>query len=533
MEKDATLADRLSQDPAWMNSPLLSWILKNGPLIIFLTAIFLLYGYFLSHKIDLTTADLGRHIKNGEILLHNSAILGSNFYSYTNEGFEVLNHHWGSGLILYITWKITGFVGVELLFIILSLSALAFFVVAGKRYAGWGVSGLIAICVIPLLAERTEIRPEVFSYLFAGVFYYLLSIYRGSPSIRSHRWLWILPLVQIFWVNTHIYFLLGPLLIGAFLLESLILYRTRFFPLLYIWAATVAASLINPFGLKAITATFTFFENFGYKLAENQNVWFLERLGFVNPNFMVFKVLLFLLVVSFVISFIKSRRDFNLANLFIAGGIGTLAVIASRNMTIFGLFAIPLISANITPFVIPDVHKKILAWGAGVACTALLLSVLFNTPSYFPYWRDFGFGLEENNSSSIQFVRDNGVKGPIFNNYDIGGYLIFHLYPDEKVFVDNRPEAYPAKFFAEEYIPMQEDAEKWSEALEKYEFNAIVFSHRDATPWGQKFLTTRIVDEDWAAVYVDSKILIMVRRVPENSLVIEKHELPSNVFSVR
>jgi len=55
------------------------------------------------------------------------------------------------------------------------------------------------------------------------------------------------------------------------------------------------------------------------------------------------------------------------------------------------------------------------------------------------------------------FFKENNLQGPIFNNYDIGGYLIFNLFPQEKVFVDNRPETYSSEFFQEDYIPMQED----------------------------------------------------------------------------
>ena len=77
------------------------------------------YGLFLFDKIDLTTADLGRHIKNGELVLGGDfGILKSNFYSYTEPDFPVINHHWGGGVIFYSIWKTTGFAGLS--FFILS-----------------------------------------------------------------------------------------------------------------------------------------------------------------------------------------------------------------------------------------------------------------------------------------------------------------------------------------------------------------------------------------------------------------------------
>ena len=64
------------------------------------------YGLFFMEKIDLTTSDLGRHIKNGEMILDGQfGVLNTNFYSYTEPDYEFTNHHWGSGVIFYLFGK--------------------------------------------------------------------------------------------------------------------------------------------------------------------------------------------------------------------------------------------------------------------------------------------------------------------------------------------------------------------------------------------------------------------------------------------
>ncbi len=163
---------------------------------------------------------------------------------------------------------------------------------------------------------------------------------------------------------------------------------------------------------------------------------------------------------------------------------------------------------------------------AFVVVLTFLLFVVFAVPRAFPYWRSFGIGLEKENSAAPTFLREQNIRGPYFNNYDIGGYLIFHLFPREKVFVDNRPEAYPTSFFQDEYIPMQTSEEAWREALAHYGFNAIVFSHTDATPWGQAFLRARMEDHEWARVFTDSRIIVFVRRTPEHEALIAQFALP-------
>lgn len=110
----------------------------------------------------------------------------------------------------------------------------------------------------------------------------------------------------------------------------------------------------------------------------------------------------------------------------------------------------------------------------------------------------------------------------MFNNFDIGGYLIWKLYPEEKVFVDNRPEAYSVKFFSEIYKPMQEDKAKWAELAEKYKINFIFFAHTDVTPWGQNFLKNIVKDPAWKMVYLNENALVLVKNTPANAGVISR-----------
>ncbi len=277
--------------------------------VVLLVALFALYGFFLAHTIDLTTADLGRHIKNGEVLLQDRTVLSTNYYSYTHPDFPVLNHHWASGALLYAAYRVGGFPLVHIFFIALSFAAFAVFLLAARRRAVLGIVGFAALLALPLLAERTEIRPEVFSYLFAGLFFLILN---AHSNIRSQKVLWLLPATEVLWVNTHVYFLLGPLLVGAFLLAALVQKRAKCMRLFVVWCATLAATLVNPFGWRALADAVGIFRNYGYTLAENQSVWFLERLGMHNPNFLIFKIAIALLILSFIVVLIKNRRAFPL-----------------------------------------------------------------------------------------------------------------------------------------------------------------------------------------------------------------------------
>jgi hypothetical protein len=160
------------------------------------------------------------------------------------------------------------------------------------------------------------------------------------------------------------------------------------------------------------------------------------------------------------------------------------------------------------------------------------LFFIFNYPQINNLARNFGIGLMFGVNNAAEFVKSEKIAGPYFNNYDDGGYMIHHFFPKERVFIDNRPEAYPPDFFSERYIPMMENGEVWEKMDKIYGFNAIICSHRDITPWGQSFFVRMIDDRKWAPVFMDSYIIVFVKQNETNAPIISKYKIDRNVFSV-
>ena len=340
---------------------------------------------------------------------------------------------------------------------------------------------------------------------------------------------------MLLWVNTHIYFFLGFAIIGTFLVEYLLKKQwTRLKRLSCFFGATLLAALANPFGLPGILAPFTIFKNYGYNLVENKSVFFLERLGMHEPNFLIFKIILGILLVSFCVVAVKRRKDIPVSFLCLATGLSAMACLAIRNFALFGLFALPLLAYNIS-LLVPISREAVAEQIRQKTAAALLAFLLLITISgewarYFPYWHELGLGLEAGNAAAADFLNAEKVQGPVFNNYDIGGYLIYYRYPREKVFTDNRPEAYPPGFFHETYIPMQQNEEKWKAAEQRYGFQAIIFAWHDATPWAQAFLISRIKDTSWVPVFADQQVLVLLKNNERNKPIIEKYEIPRGRF---
>ena len=476
--------------------------------------LFLLYGWLLAHKLDITRADLGRHLRSGELFFQNGQILGTNFYSYTHADFPIMyRHHWGAGALFYLFWQYTGFVGLHLFFTALTLLTFALFFSLALKKSSLALSSLVAILIIPFLMQRTEIRPEVFSYLCYGIFFRLLLKVR-----EDQRWaktaLCALPLLEMVWVNLHIMFFLGPAIVGLFCFESLFLNRERTRTFMLLLVLTLLAMLINPLGLEGVLVPFKVMDNLGFKVAENLPVWNFGNGFYNNPVYSYFEAFSLAFAVSAIVAGFKQKKKLSISYLLLALFVSASGWAAIRNFPMFGLFALAILPANLS--IIGGALPKVKEWklrGGVLVLLSVIALVLYagGLDKLLSIRTASGFGLEPENSAAIEFFNQNELHGPIFNNFNIGGYLIFHLYPREKVFIDNRPEAYPASFFQQEYLPMLSDESKWKELENRYGFRTIILDHTDMSPAIMQFKISRMSDPEWKLVFLNNNVVIFTR----------------------
>jgi hypothetical protein len=499
-----------------------------------MVAVFVLYVYSSARVINLSVADLGRHIKNGEIIVSTGAIPRTNLFSYTHPDFPFVNHHWAVGVIYYFVHEWSGFAGLRLLNMALELATVGLMFGLAWRSTRCELAVLAAILCEPLIGSRCEVRPEYFSNLFMALFVFLLWQYRQNRL--SGRWLLVLPVVELVWVNLHLFFPFGPLLVGFFLVDNLwprargAIERQwpRVWLLVGVLLACVGATLVNPWGVEGALYPFLIFRNYGIAVGENLPT--LPYL-FVSPEGLhfAFVFLLTLLGVGWTV-FAPERGDRRLPLLLITLAFGLLAWQHYRAMAIFGYLALAVLPlswdrAVVLRFVDSLGQRRAVMGLLGFA--ALYCAV---RPEPWIYRDSPGLGLEEGSMDGLKFFRENKLHGPIFNTFDIGNYLIFGLYPEERVFVDGRPEAYPASFFQKSPVPMQgvrDDEDQWNALLDHYKFNVLVLHSLEiqrSQAYGS-FLRRRVADPHWATVFLDRRMVILVRRTPEHKDLIDRFQV--------
>jgi len=498
--------------------------LRNQILKVALLSVF--WGSLASHlsvPINLTAVDIGRHIKNGELILKgNSQVLYKNFYSFTYPDYPFINHHWFFGVISFVLFRVSGFEGLSVFYIFLLVLTFLLAFDSARRYSNFNLGVFFSVAAFLLLISRPEIRPEGFSVFFVALDFWLLQGFY-QRRIGDSMALITIPIIQVFWVNTHIFFFLGPVLIGLFLWQAKLTGedKNRLRLLQRLLLISVLVNLINPSGFWGMLTPLNGFKKFGYELAENQSVFFMIHRFGDNITYKYFVVAALIMILGMIICL--RREGIKALPMVVLGVFITIAGFrAVRLFMPFGFLFIPLSAYYYAPYI----KKAAVNFILGLAGVVGMVLCVYLVPAQ-PH-----VGLSPKVNASADFFKQTGLKGPIFSNYDIGGYLIYHLSSQEKVFVDNRQEAFPPDFFQKVYIPMQEDASVWSRSQVKYGFNVIYFYRHDLTPWGQDFMIARVRDPQWAPVFVDDYVIIFARRGSINQGAIDRFELPQNIFRV-
>ncbi|MBI1956941.1 MAG: tetratricopeptide repeat protein [Candidatus Niyogibacteria bacterium] len=506
--------------------------------IIVVVLILAFYGALAAHRIRLAAADdLGRHLKTGETVMSGDfGIIFRNFYSYTEPDFPTYNHHWLSGVAFYLLHQVAGFGGLVIFKITVLVAALALLFRAAMKKADFWLVAFFSLLAIFALSDRTDMRPEIFSYFFIAIYIYFLADLNEHPEHR--RIFWLVPL-QILWINMHIFFSIGLMLAAGFLAEKIILNwrdlknSALVKRLVLLFIALVAASSVNPLGFRAVVYDYQLHNlgNYPIRIAENEpTLHFLNSSApWASVSASLFLPMILLLAASFALAFYRKERPifYLLASIGSAGA----GFFMTRGVSLFALVFLPAISANLNgPFLalkerlnqkMPDVTEALgKFFGAGIII-ALVLFIAARARNNLLYYRGFGVRLSNYSEASAEFFRANDLHGPIFNDTDIGSYLIYEFFPSERVFTDNRfGDAYSKDFF-NRYMPITADEDAWARALKNYKFNVIYYYHYDAGGSTRPFLWRRTHDPAWALVYADPYVVILLKNTPENKKVID------------
>ncbi|HAU07818.1 MAG: hypothetical protein A2568_03475 [Candidatus Yanofskybacteria bacterium RIFOXYD1_FULL_44_17] len=489
-----------------------------------LVCLFVLIGSLMIHGLYSINQDIGRHIKIGQVIWETKSVPDTNLFSFTVPNHPFVNHHWLSELFFYALSSIVSLKWFIIFKAILNLSAFLIVYTAVRKRSSVSAILLPFFLAAMVFVERTDVRPEIFSYLYLALFLYILI--KAKYEAR-YQWLYALPFIQVLWTNYHIYFVLGPIMTLFFLIdryahdrENRQILKTS----AIVFGLTCLATLINPSFVTGALEPLNIMRDYGYSIVENQSIFFLTDYGISKFTISVFELSIIALAISFFVALKNGARKITFEALTAI----TFAILGIYMIRNFGPYS--LVLATIGSLNFGYVKSEIKERGLTILYTLATIIILLvtlqvingNFYAFTASGKKFNLEVPTGADNAVNFIKQNNIRGPVFNNFDIGSFMIWKMWPDEKVFVDGRPEAYGVDFFEKIYKPMQESPETWARLSEEYKINYILFAHTDITPWAQTFLNYIITDKKWAMVYIDNNSVIFLKDTIDNKALISK-----------
>ena len=167
----------------------------------------------------------------------------------------------------------------------------------------------------------------------------------------------------------------------------------------------------------------------------------------------------------------------------------------------------------------------------------LVVGIFMVVSGRFYDWLDsakmFGLKVSRSAQNGTDFIKINNIQGPVFNNFDIGSYLVWQLYPNQKVFVEGRPEAYPVGFL-KIFINQCNATKRFGRKCLKNTVSTMYFfAHTDMTEWGEEFLTRISKDKEWPMVFLNDSAVVFLKNADLNRPIIDKHKITEDNVSIK
>jgi hypothetical protein len=420
--------------------------------------------------------DVWWHLRGGQFILEHGAIPQVDIFTYTNAGRPWIDVYWLFQIIIALLYRAGGVSALVLLKAAGGVAIVALALAARRPGARLWPAVLAWLPAVIVLSGRLCERPELFSLLFLAGFLVVL----GRAAERP-RWLWLLPLLQLLWVNCHGFFVMGPLLSAAYAVELLyqrVRYRNTGAPGLartfaLAGGAVLVACLINPYGINAVSMPLQQFHKLGAEGIFRANIGELKSIGdFItlagvnNPYLLGFLLMLGLGFVSFVPLLVRGRFSPYRGLLF--AGAAYLGWQATRNSSLLALVAAVVSVANLDDW-LDSMRPKAPAPRRGrraprprarrriepVLLAVIALTVVAVVSGRLYAWagegRTIGFGERPRwyAHESCEFLaRPEMPERIVAFNLGQAGVCIAHVREQHKLFMDPRLETNSEETFA-------------------------------------------------------------------------------------
>ena len=509
--------------------------------------------------------DLGWQLAAGRYIAETGHIPRHDVFSYTAAGKEWV-YPAGAELLFYALYRLGGYAALTLLGMAACVSVVALALFADSaRGLTWRL-WLVALAV-PAIAERTGARADMFTtVLFAAV---LVILWRFHRQLRSP--LHLLPFLFLLWANLHQGFVFGlALLAAACIATAWNSWRSKrdrapdLGPSGFIWvpshrqlhvysALSALAVLINPWGWRLYASLWRVRQDMAFQrgfIGEASAVpwgwWRLrDAVGLDDPDAGLW-LLLALAVIGIAVAL--ARRQW-LSAVLLAGAcwLGVQYVRAQGLSAIVAAVVVPAVfavagrrrfnGAGETPAVQRrEGAARWLALAALLLALALLPVLALRSAGlisnrYYIARGDiatFGFGpswwFPER---ALDFIGRERLPGRIYHDYNLGGWMMWRLWPRYQVFIDGRAQPFTPNILLEQHAMRAApiDSPAWREFLDRWGIHTVLISL--GRYGGYRLSPAELcASPDFRLVYIDDVSGVWLRAGTENRAWLDRLALP-------
>jgi len=490
-------------------------------LLLFLGVIF-----FYSFN-QLKESDSFYHLKTGQVIWETWQVPHNDIFSLSAYDNRWVTHEWLGELIFYGVYAALDFFG--LISFVALAAALTYYLIyrlAIFRGANVYIAPPLLFLFGYLTLELWIPRPQIFAFFSLAILLYILEVY----SRERNRKLLPLAVATIwFWANVNASFILGLLIfIFYFCAEGIKVLNPKFFgePIdkeSRIWlgvAATAAAlvSLLNPNTYRIFTYSL---EILPTVRALGVLEWYPITSFLYETEAKVFFVQILAAAVLLGWWLGKRSETRNFALLAVVVGVSILPFISIRHVGFW-----PIVAAAPLATAISGVFERYRNRFSGdnALLFIFILGIVFLSGRLTKLPNKY-FNEETVPVYAADFIEKNHIQGPFFNTYDLGGYLIWRFWPEEKVFIDGRSEVFgPAAI--NEFFTITGGLAGWDELVnKKYNFNYFILSYRPEFIKEQLKPLMAAAKNNWPLVYWDDAAVVFVRNTPQNQSIIRTYGL--------
>jgi len=449
---------------------------KHIPLICILFFFLFINILFVQ---SITSNDLFVHLRIGQDIFETKQIPSADYHSFTAFGANYISQGWLSQLILFLIYKTSGFLGLQIShsLLILGTFLLLFFCYKSKEKS---LILLSLAFIAPLAIVHNEIRPYVFTWFFSALTIFLISKKYYRP----------IPFIFLFWVNIHAGFILA---LGALFFYLLIEFKkTKKIYLLIIFFLSFLATLVNPSGFKIYLYPFSI--NSSNTIA-GVTEW--QPFGIDTPYFWLY---LTFVIISIILTLKTKTYKNNLIELLFIILFSLFGFISMRYPINVCILLFPFLIKNLYEYIHIKNSSLIL-----VSCCLWLITLFFLFKTSYKLAQGIGINHNVLPVYGLDFITKNHISGNIFNDYIFGGYIIWKQ-PERKISIDSRMEIYQGQAL-KEYITVGKGLDNWTEILEKYNIECI-FIRPNMGPIN--FILVK--DPSWELVYFDNASVIYLKK---------------------